>query len=96
MEAILKFNLDGTGLAAEKVKKLVASSEIVMLGVLAVIVAVGGRLIGAIPRSMVGPVQQAVALAQTIAWPPPVPRLRRAITIYPAAPSTSPARWSKR
>ena len=67
MEAILKFNLDGTGLAAEKVKKLVASSETVMLGVLTVILAVGGWLIWAIPRSVVGPVRQAVALAQTIA-----------------------------
>jgi methyl-accepting chemotaxis protein len=67
MEAILKFNLDGTAQAAEKVKKLVITSETVMLVVLGVIVAVGGWLIWAIPRSVVGPVQQAVALAQTIA-----------------------------
>ena len=67
MEAILKFNLDGTALAAEKVKKLAATSDTVMLGVLAVIVVVGGWLIWAIPTSVVGPVQQAVALAQTIA-----------------------------
>ncbi|OYU43520.1 MAG: hypothetical protein CFE44_17925 [Burkholderiales bacterium PBB4] len=67
MEAILKFNLDGTAMAAEKVKKLVISSEMVMLGVLGVIVGVGTWLIWAIPRSVVVPVQQAVALAQNIA-----------------------------
>ena len=67
MEAILKFNLDGTTGAADKVKKLVIASENVMLVVLGVILGVGGWLIWAIPRSVVGPVQQAVALAQTIA-----------------------------
>ncbi len=67
MEAILKFNLDGTALAAEKVKKLAATSDTVMMVVLAVIVLVGGWLMWAIPNSVVGPVQQAVALAQTIA-----------------------------
>ena len=67
MEAILKFNLDGTTGAADKVKTLVIASENVMLIVLGVILVVGGWLIWAIPRSVVGPVQQAVALAQTIA-----------------------------
>ena len=67
MEAILKFNLDGAALAAEKVGKLAATSDKVMMGVLFVIVVVGGWLIWAIPRSVVGPVQEAVALAQTIA-----------------------------
>ena len=67
MEAILKFNLNGTALAAEKVKKLAATSDTVMMVVLAVIVVVGGWLMWAIPASVVGPVQQAVALAQTIA-----------------------------
>jgi methyl-accepting chemotaxis protein len=67
MEAILKFNLDGTAGAADKVKTLVVASETVMLFALAVIVAVGGWLIWAIPRSVVLPVQQAVALAQGIA-----------------------------
>ena len=67
MEAILKFNLDGTTGAADKVRKLVIASENVMLAILGLIVAVGGWLIWVIPRSVVGPVQQAVALAQTIA-----------------------------
>ena len=67
MDAILKFNLDGTAAAGEKVKKLVVASEAVMLAALGVIVAVGGWLIWAIPRSVVDPVRQAVALAQDIA-----------------------------
>ena len=67
MEAVLKFNLDGTAEAAQKVKKLVVTSENAMLVALAVIIAVGGWLIWAIPRSVVHPVQQAVALAQSIA-----------------------------
>ena len=67
MEAILKFNLDGTAQAADKVKQLAATSDTVMMVVLAVIVVVGGWLMWAIPASVVGPVQQAVGLAQTIA-----------------------------
>ena len=67
MEAILKFNLNGTARAAERVKTIVTTSETVMVSVLIVIVAVGGWLMWAIPSSVVGPVRQAVALAQTIA-----------------------------
>ena len=65
MEAILKFNLNGTAWAAEKFKKLAVTSDTVMMVVLAVIVIVGGWLIWAIPSSVVGPVQQTVALAET-------------------------------
>lgn len=67
MEEILKFNLEGTAKAAEKVKSLVDRSETVTLMLLAVIVAIGGWLIWAIPRSVVEPVQLAVDMAQLIA-----------------------------
>ena len=67
MEAILKFNLDGTAQAAEKVSQTVRSVENTMLAALAFIIIVGISLIWAIPRSVVGPVQEAVSLAQSIA-----------------------------
>ena len=67
MEAILKFNLDGTAGAATKVKETVESAEVATIAALVVIVLVGLVLIWVIPRSVIVPVQQAVNLAQSIA-----------------------------
>ena len=67
MEAILDFNLNGTALAAETVSQTVKSAEKAMLAALAFIIIIGMTLIWAIPRSVVGPVQEAVSLAQNIA-----------------------------
>jgi len=66
MEAILQFNLDGTAKAATKVKDTVSAAEITQLIAVIIIVLVGLGLIWAIPRSVIGPVQEAVALAQSI------------------------------
>ncbi len=67
MEKILKFNLDGTAEAALKVNSIVSETEYVTVGALILIVVVGIYLIWAIPRSVSGPVQEAVGLAQSIA-----------------------------
>mgnify|MGYP000933765596 CR=1 FL=1 len=67
MEAILKFNLDGTTGAAEKAKDLVSKSENAMLVALGIILIVGVLLIWIIPRSVTLPVRQAVSMAQRIA-----------------------------
>ncbi len=67
MEAILKFNLEGTSDAAKKATNLVEASERAMVIALVIIVIVGGWLIWAIPRSVIGPVRQAVSLAHRIA-----------------------------
>jgi methyl-accepting chemotaxis protein len=67
MEAILKFNLDGTADAATKASEIVSDTEKAMVLALVVIVLVGGTLIWVIPRGVMVPVQQAVALAQKIA-----------------------------
>ncbi len=67
MEAILKFNLEGTAGAADLAKELVSKAENAMIATLVVIVVVGGWLIWIIPRSVTVPVQQAVSLAQSIA-----------------------------
>jgi methyl-accepting chemotaxis protein len=67
MEAILKFNLDGTAEAANKVKTAVVSAENIMLIVLVFILVVGGVLIWVIPNSVIVPVNQAVSLAKSIA-----------------------------
>ncbi|MBC7918629.1 MAG: HAMP domain-containing protein [Rhodoferax sp.] len=67
MEAILKFNLDGTLQAADKVKTAVASTENIMVIVLVFILVVGGVLIWVIPNSVIVPVNQAVSLARSIA-----------------------------
>jgi len=67
MEAILKFNLDGTSQAADKVKTAVVSTENIMLIALVFILVVGGVLIWVIPNSVIAPVNQAVSLAQSIA-----------------------------
>lgn len=66
MEAIVKFNLDGTADAATKVVKIISAAEIAMLFVLMVILVVGGVLIWVIPRSVILPVRNAVSLAQDI------------------------------
>ena len=67
MEAILKFNLDGTADAAGKVTESIQASEQAMLVASSIMVLVGGLLIWVIPNGVVVPVQQAVALAQSIA-----------------------------
>ena len=67
METILKFNLDGTSKAADKVKGLVMYSENVMLVALATMLIAGGFIMWVVPRSVIRPVNQAVKLAQHIA-----------------------------
>ena len=67
MEAILKFNLDGTAGAAEKVRSTVASTEVAMLVALVVIVLAGGFLIWYVPGSVTRPVHEAVTVAKGIA-----------------------------
>ena len=67
LKAILKFNLDGTAEAAKLVVTKVQSTENTMLAVLAVILLVGLALIWLIPGTVIRPVNQAVALAKSIA-----------------------------
>jgi methyl-accepting chemotaxis protein len=67
MESILKFNLEGATGAAKKVTDIVTSAENAMLVATAIIILVGLGLIYVIPRSVILPVQDAVALAQSIA-----------------------------
>jgi methyl-accepting chemotaxis protein len=67
METILKFNLEGTAGAAQKVVSVVNETETVMIGVLVVIALAGFWLIWFIPRTVTVPVNQAVSLAQRIA-----------------------------
>ena len=67
MEAILKFNLEGTADAAGKVTESIKASEQAMLVASIIIVLVGVLLIWVIPNGVVVPVQQAVAMAQSIA-----------------------------
>ena len=67
MEAILKFNLQGTADAAGKVTDTIQSSEQAMLTVSVIIVLVGMGLIWVIPGGVVVPVEKAVAMAQSIA-----------------------------
>ena len=66
MEAILKFNLEGTAGAAQKVVSVVGDTEKVNLLALAVIVLTGAGLIWYIPGTVTRPVSQAVDLAQRI------------------------------
>ncbi len=67
METILKFNLEGTVSAANKVRDNVTSAEYTMLAVTLVISIAGLALIWIVPQSVTTPVQQAVALAHSIA-----------------------------
>jgi methyl-accepting chemotaxis protein len=67
MEAILKFNLEGTADAANKVVQTVATVEMVMLVALGVILVAGVWLIWYVPRSVIVPVDEAVELARRIA-----------------------------
>ncbi|MDT8990823.1 methyl-accepting chemotaxis protein [Curvibacter sp. APW13] len=67
METILKFNLQGTTDAANKVSSLVKETETVTIASLLLMIALGAYLLWAIPRSVSGPVQAAVDLAQSIA-----------------------------
>jgi len=67
MEAILKFNLEGTAGAAEKVRSTVASTEVAMVVALGVILLAGGLLIWYVPASVTRPVHVAVTVAKDIA-----------------------------
>ncbi|TAH09667.1 MAG: HAMP domain-containing protein, partial [Curvibacter sp.] len=67
MDAILQFNLKGTAEAATAVADKVSAAEITMLVSLVVSLLVGGALVWLIPRSVIDPVKQAVAIAQSIA-----------------------------
>ena len=67
MEAILAFNLDGTAKAAQSVTRTVESTETAMLWASGIMVLVGLALIWVIPRSVIGPVNEAVSLAHSIA-----------------------------
>ncbi|CAM8669757.1 Tar Methyl-accepting chemotaxis protein [Comamonadaceae bacterium] len=67
MEAILQFNLKGTADAATLVADKVSTAEQAMVAALVVSLLVGGALIWLIPRSVIDPVNQAVAVAQSIA-----------------------------
>jgi methyl-accepting chemotaxis protein len=67
MEAILKFNLVGAADAAKGVTTKVNATENTMLIASAIMVLVGLGLIVVIPRSVVEPVREAVALAHSIA-----------------------------
>ena len=67
MEAILQFNLKGTAEAANLVADKVSAAEQAMLGALVVSLIVGGVLIWLIPRSVIDPENQAVAVEQCIA-----------------------------
>jgi methyl-accepting chemotaxis protein-1 (serine sensor receptor) len=67
MEKILKFNLEGTAGAAQKVTQTVSSAENAMLVATGLIILVGLALIWFVPLSVIAPVQQAVALAHSIA-----------------------------
>ncbi|QDL53010.1 methyl-accepting chemotaxis protein [Rhodoferax aquaticus] len=67
MDAILQFNLKGTAMAATAVANKVSAAEVAMLITLAVSLLVGAALIWVIPRSVIEPVNQAVAIAQSIA-----------------------------
>jgi len=67
MEQILKFNLVGTAKSADKVLEFVAATERATIGVLIGIVAIGLILIIRVPNSVIAPVEEAVAMAQSIA-----------------------------
>ena len=67
MDAILQFNLNGTAEAATAVANKVSAAENTMLVTLVVSLVVGGALIWLIPRSVIEPVKQAVAIAHSIA-----------------------------
>ena len=67
MEAILKFNLEGTAGAADKVRSTVASTEVAMVVALGVILLAGGLLIWYVPASVTRPVHVAVTVAKDIA-----------------------------
>ncbi len=67
MEIILKFNLEGTADAAKKVNGLVVATEQTMVIALVLILLVGVALMWFIPGSVIGPVNEAVALAGQIA-----------------------------
>ncbi len=67
METILQFNLAGATKAANKVNDTVTSAEYATLAFTLVIIVVGLALVWVIPLSVTQPVQQAVALAHSIA-----------------------------
>jgi methyl-accepting chemotaxis protein len=67
MEAILKFNLQGTTEAAKLASELVHATENTMLVTTTVLILLSGLLIWRIPSSVTDPVNRAVLVAQRIA-----------------------------
>jgi methyl-accepting chemotaxis protein len=67
MEAILKFNLEGTAAAAKLASDLVHTTENTMMVTTVVLVLLSGLLIWRIPSSVTDPVNRAVLVAQRIA-----------------------------
>ncbi|WP_284150466.1 methyl-accepting chemotaxis protein [Curvibacter sp. CHRR-16] len=67
MEAILLFNMKGAAQTSTMVAQKVSTTEQAMVGALLVSLLIGGGLIWFIPRSVIEPVNQAVAMAHSIA-----------------------------
>ena len=67
MQAILEFNLKGTADAARLARDRVVTAEWILLFSLVVILLVGVLVAVLVPRSVVGPVRQAVAISEAIA-----------------------------
>ena len=67
MQAILKFNLQGTAGAARLVTQRVVTTERVMLAVLLLVLLVGGGLIWYLPQSVARPLQRASGATHRIA-----------------------------
>ncbi|MGQ0711574.1 MAG: methyl-accepting chemotaxis protein, partial [Rhodoferax sp.] len=67
MEAILKFNLEGTGEAARTVLGVIGATETVTLAILVLVIGIGVVLMWLLPRSVSAPVEQAMDLARSIA-----------------------------
>ena len=67
MQAILVFNLEGTADAARLARDKVAATEGLLVASLAVILLVGVLVAVLVPRSVIGPVREAVAISEAIA-----------------------------
>jgi methyl-accepting chemotaxis protein len=67
MQAILEFNLKGTADAARLARDQVAGAELLLVASLVVILLVGILVALLVPRSVIGPVREAVAISEAIA-----------------------------
>lgn len=67
MQGILEFNLQGTADAARLARDTVANAERLLIGALVVVLLVGVAVALVVPRSVIGPVREAVAISQAIA-----------------------------